>query len=266
MKLFLLLIAFMNCVYALEMREDKFPDGTTKSIYYFSRENGDTVKVGKEKEYFKSGRLKRETNFKDNKKNGEEKIYDEEGLVVARNVYVDGKVTHSEDTFEQEHENGYGKKYYLGVDPLGLILGAIIEDGLAIPASPIGFGYHTDGFCGFKLAPALIINGEGGWGMTAGFVISDMPNSWVGNMFEIRYGYYDINKFGSSWNLIGMFYKNYQVKDHLLLFWGVDLGYGLNGIEIIKSENSQTGETRVLERNLKEGFMIGLGAGLGFDF
>ena len=85
-------------------------------------------------------------------------------------------------------------------------------------------------------------------------------------MFELKYGYYDISRFGDSWNVIGSFYNYHALPRYMTWFWGVNLGWGLKGIELIKSTNNQTGESRVIRRSLHEGFILGLNGGIGVNF
>ncbi len=266
MKILFLISMMLNAAFALEKHEDKYPSGETKLIYYYSQSDGKESKEGYEREYFKDGKVKRESVYKNNAKNGTEKIFDEDGMVLEQINYKDGKIENREETFEAENENGYRKKYLIGINPLPLLLGIFVEKGLAIPANPVELGYHFNGYYGLKISPALIVNGEGGWGLTGGVVVSDVADSWIGNMVELRYGYYDINKFGSSWNAIGAFYKNYHIQNNFILFWGVDVGWGLNGIKITKSTDSFTGESKVIDRELDEGFIFGLGGGMAFYF
>jgi hypothetical protein len=246
--------------------EEKFPSGESRLIYYTDSADGRTGKEGVEREYFKTGKLKRETTYHKNAKQGTEKIFDEEGIVIEESHYADGRVTSHQETFESENENDVGRKFLINFNPLPLVLSAIVEKGLAVPASPLELGYRVSGYTGLMLAPGFVLNGAGGWGISGGLVIADVPGSWIGNMFAVRYGFFDITDYGTDWNITGSFYHNYAIATGWLWFWGVNIGWGLNSIEIVKSTDRFTGETRVLHRNLNDGFILGLNGGFGFDF
>ncbi len=199
-------------------------------------------------------------------KQGTEKIFDEEGIVVDQLRYVDGRVASRQETFESENENDVRRKFLININPLPILLSAIIESGLPIPAAPLELGYRISGYTGLMLAPVMILNGAGGWGVSGGVVIADMPDSWIGNMFAVRYGYFDITDFGTDWNITGSFYHNYALGKGWLWFWGVNLGWGLNSIELVTSSDRFNGQSEVLRRNLNDGFIWGLNGGIGHDF
>ena len=253
-------------IYALEKHEEKFPSGETRLIYYTDSADGNVVKEGYEREYFKDGKVKRESSYRKNVKQGTEKIFDEEGIVVEQARYVDGRVDSRQETFESENENDVGRKFLINLNPLLVLLSAIVESGLAIPAAPLEFGYRLSEFTGLMLAPVFVLNGAGGWGVAGGLVIADLPGSWIGNMFALRYGYFDITDFGTDWSITGSFYHNYAIAKGWLWFWGVNLGWGLNSIEMEKSTNDFTGESVVTRRKLGDGLILGLNGGIGFDF
>ena len=73
----LALAAFcVQAAQALEKHEEKFPSGETRLVYYTDSADGRTGKEGMEREYFKSGKVKRETAYHKNAKQGTERIFD----------------------------------------------------------------------------------------------------------------------------------------------------------------------------------------------
>lgn len=263
------LVILLSAVFshALERREESYPGGETRLMYYFRQDSGRVVKEGNEKEFYPSGRLKRITAYRNNLKHGPEKIYDEEGIELENSRYVDGRLESREGTFENETEHRLGRRVMLSFNPLPALLGlALAPDDLAIPVLPVELGYHLGGYYGLKLSPAFVLNGEGGWGARGGVSITDMANTWIGNVFDLQYGYYDIFEFGQAWNITGFYSRNYALGKDFVAFWGLLTGYGLKGVELIKSRSIESGESRIVDRNLDKGFILGLSAGMGYSF
>lgn len=255
---------------ASEKRETTYPDGTTRTIYYVNTSDGAELKEGHEREYYPGGQLKRETIWRENRKHGLERHFDEEGLEISTSRWAEGKLIGKEETFESSNEARLGKRFLVVFNPtpilIGLAVASLADRDLAIPVLPVELGALLGGYYALKAAPAVVMFGEGGWGMQGGVAIMDLPGSWIGSQFECRYTYYDIVGYGNSWNVVGSYYHNFSLPRNLLWFWGANIGYGFNGVTLVKSLDRETGQSQIYSRDVEEGIFLSFNGGFGYNF
>ena len=147
MKILAFACLLSGASFALEMRETKYPDGTTRTVHYVNRETGADLKEGRELEYHKNGKLKREAFWRNNLKHGLEKTFDEEGIMVSSAKWAEGRLVERVETFESENEYGVGRRALVLFNPLPLLMAGVVGDkDLAIPAGLVEFGYHLGGY------------------------------------------------------------------------------------------------------------------------
>lgn len=269
-KLLVLALLLAVSAAALEKRETTYPDGSTKSIYYINRVDSAEFKEGHEREYFHGGKLKRETIWREGRRHGLERFFDEEGMEVSSSRWSGGKLLRMEETFESDSKAPLGNRYLIVLNPtpilISLAIAGLADRDLAFPVHPVELGIRLAGYYALKAAPAVVMFGEGGWGLQGGIAISDLPDSWLGTQFECKYAYYDIDGYGNTWNVIGSYYHNFKLPRNLLWFWGANMGYGFNGVTLEKSVDRETGRSRVYRRKVNEGAILTFNGGFGFNF